>query len=117
MNRERFRWVAIALGAALLACGGGGGAGTAPSGTPATPGGSPSTSSPLLMGCPVFPADNAWNRDVSADAVDARSDAYIASIGATRFLHPDFGRDPSYGIPWTSVPAAQPRVPMSFDFD
>jgi hypothetical protein len=65
----------------------------------------------------VFPPDNAWNRDVSADAVDPRSDAYIASIGAGRFLHPDFGSDPTYGIPWTSVPGSQPRVPMSFDFD
>src|SRR5713226_6417897 len=110
MIREWCRWVAVAWCAALPACGGGGGAGTAPD-APAAAGGTPSTSSPLLMGCPVFPADNAWNRDVSADAVDPRSDAYIASIGAGTFLHPDFGRDPSYGIPWTSVPGSQPRVP------
>jgi hypothetical protein len=48
--------------------------------------------------------------------VDPRSDAYISSIGASRFLHPDFGSDPSYGIPWTTVPGSQPRVPMSFDY-
>jgi hypothetical protein len=36
--------------------------------------------------------------------------------GGRRFLHPDFGSDPTYGIPWTSVPGAQPRVPMSFDY-
>jgi hypothetical protein len=70
----------------------------------------------VLLGCPVFPADNPWNRDVSGDPVDARSDAYIASIGSGRFLHPDFGSDPSFGIPWTSVPGTQARVPMSFDF-
>ena len=64
-----------------------------------------------------FPADNEWNRDVSGDPVDPASDAYIASIGAGRFLHPDFGSDPTYGIPWTTVPAGQPLVPMSFDFD
>jgi hypothetical protein len=64
----------------------------------------------------VFPADNPWNRDVSGDPVDARSDAYIASIGASRFLHPDFGSDPGYGIPWTTVPGSQARVPMSFDY-
>jgi len=118
MNPQRRWWIAAVLCAALPACGGGGGAGTGPD-TPAVPGASPSASagSPLLMGCPVFPADNAWNRDVSADAVDPRSDAYIASIGASTFLHPDFGRDPSYGIPWTTVPGSQPRVPMSFDYD
>jgi hypothetical protein len=69
------------------------------------------------MGCAVFPADNEWNRDVSADPVDPRSDAYIASIGASRFLHPDFGSPAEYGIPWTSVPGGQPRVAMSFDYD
>ena len=71
--------------------------------------------SPSIQGCAVFPADNSWNRDVSRDPVDPRSDAYIAAMnGATRFLHPDFGSDPAYGIPWTTVPGSQPRVPMSF---
>jgi hypothetical protein len=66
----------------------------------------------------VFPADNPWNRDVSRDPVDPRSDATIAAMnGATRFLHPDFGSDPTYGIPWTTVPGSQPRVPMSFLYD
>jgi hypothetical protein len=55
---------------------------------------------------------------VSRDPVDPRSDAYIAAMnGGSRFLHPDFGSDPTYGIPWTSVPGSQPRVPMTFDFD
>jgi hypothetical protein len=72
---------------------------------------------PAIAGCEVFPADNPWNRDVSADPVDPASDAYIASIGADRFLHPDFGADPTYGIPWTTVPGTQPRVPMSFEYD
>jgi hypothetical protein len=116
MRRQWCRSVAVAAGAALLACGGGGAGTTGPE-TPASPGGAVTTTSPVLMGCPVFPADNPWNRDVSADAVDPRSDAYIASIGAGRFLHPDFGSDPTYGIPWTSVSGTQPRVPMSFDFD
>jgi hypothetical protein len=69
-----------------------------------------------IAGCAVFPSDNPWNRDVSRDPVDPRSDAYIASIGASRFLHPDFGSDPGYGIPWTTVPGSQARVPMSFDY-
>jgi hypothetical protein len=114
---RRWRGALLAVCAALPACGSNGSAGTTGPETPAAAGGTASTTSPLLMGCPVFPPDNAWNRDVSADAVDPRSDAYIASIGAGTFLHPDFGSDPSYGIPWTSVPGTQPRVPMSFDFD
>jgi hypothetical protein len=48
--------------------------------------------------------------------VDPRSDACIASIGADGFLHADFGSDPSYGIPWITVPGTQPKVPMAFDY-
>jgi hypothetical protein len=29
-------------------------------------------------------------------------------------MHPDFGSDPSYGIPYVVVPASQPRVPITF---
>jgi hypothetical protein len=66
-----------------------------------------------LGGCPVFPADNAWNRDVSAFPVHAGSAAYIASIGATGHLHPDFGGGGAYGIPYVSV-RSQPPVPVNF---
>jgi hypothetical protein len=31
-------------------------------------------------------------------------------------LHPDFGSDPTYGIPWITVPAGQAKVPMSFQY-
>jgi len=80
---------------------------------PALPGG---PAPPQVGGCAVFRADNAWNRDVSADPVDPRSDAYIAAInasGRTR-LHPDFGANPEYGIPYVVVPAGQPEVPISY---
>ena len=70
---------------------------------------------PLIAGCPLFPPDNDWNRDVSADPVDPHSDDYLARMNAaSRFLQADFGSDPSYGIPYVLVTAAQPRVPMSF---
>jgi hypothetical protein len=36
--------------------------------------------------------------------------------GGSKFLHADFGSTPEYGIPWTSVPGSQPRVPMTFDY-
>ena len=57
---------------------------------------------PTIGGCPVFPADNVWNRDVSGLPVDPSSAAYVNAISASgaRFLHPDFGSDPTYGIPF-----------------
>src|SRR5678815_2383713 len=51
---------------------------------------SPPDNSPLPART-VFPPDNAWNRDVSSDPVDPNSANLIASCGATRSLHPDFG--------------------------
>ncbi len=104
------------LAVSLGACGSSGSSNSGPTGAP--PGGTPAAGGgPTLQGCPVFPADNPWNRDVSGDAVDPRSDAYVASMkGGSRFLHADFGSDPTYGIPWTTVPGSQPRVPMSFDY-
>jgi hypothetical protein len=71
---------------------------------------------PSIGGCPVFPADNPWNRRVDADPLRADSDAIIAtiqSIGGTR-LHPDFGENPDYGIPYVVVGADQPEVPIDY---
>src|SRR6185312_2749443 len=36
----------------------------------------------------LFPVDNAWNADISAQPVDPNSAALIASCGATSSLHP-----------------------------
>ena len=76
----------------------------------------PAQSATFLGGCPVFPATNAWNRDVSRLPVDPRSDAYVRSIngGGNRFLHADFGGNGEYGIPYRAVPRTQPRVPIRF---
>jgi hypothetical protein len=48
--------------------------------------------------------------------VDSNSDNYINSIGASTRLHPDFGTDPNSGIPYTTVPGPQPKVPISFEY-
>ena len=71
---------------------------------------------PRVAGCPVFPASNAWNRDVSRAPVDPRSAAYIRSIDShtNHFLHADFGGGGAYGIPFNVVPRTQPRVPIHF---
>ena len=94
------------IGVTVLASAGAGVAGAAaPAGRPG-----PGT---RLAGCPVFPADNAWNRDISRAPVDPRSDAYVRSIGLDGHLHPDFASR-SYGIPFRVVPRNQRRVPIRF---
>jgi hypothetical protein len=71
---------------------------------------------PRIGGCRVFPADNAWNRDVSRDPVDPRSAAYLRSMGGGVRLHPDFGsgRYGNYGIPITVASSKQPARRLHF---
>jgi hypothetical protein len=73
-------------------------------------------SGPVVGGCPVFPADNAWNTDVSGAPRHPLSDAYIAKIQSVGgdFLHPDFGRNPTYGIPFVVVPPDEPLRPVTY---
>jgi hypothetical protein len=78
------------------------------------PGGGGGGGVPTLAGCTVFPADSPWNTDISTRPVHPRSATYLASIGAGR-LHPDWGD--IYGIPFTTVPGDQPRVPVAFYYD
>jgi len=92
----------------------------APSSTPPAPN-APSpvrtgTPNGSIAGCPVFPADNAWNIDVSGLSKRANSDAVIAQIQAdgADFLHADFGGAGAYGIPYVTVPADEPLVPTNF---
>jgi len=89
---------------------------TRPAPATATPTRTPSsTSAPTLGGCQVFPANNSWNQDISSAPLHANSANYIASINATsRFLHADFGSNPSYGIPFVVVPSTQAKVPITF---
>jgi hypothetical protein len=79
-------------------------------------GGGPVVSGPTLAGCPVFPADNAWNQRVDTLPVRADSRTFIASISASgkTNLHPDFGGGGAYGIPFMVVPSTQPKVPIHF---
>ena len=65
-------------------------------------------------GCEVFPASSAWHENISKLPVSPLSNAYIASIGANLDLHPDFGSNLTYGIPYAVVPASQPRVAIHF---
>jgi hypothetical protein len=79
---------------------------------PDTPGSGGDGTSPMIAGCGVFPATNAWNSTVDSLPVRSDSSALIANISATRNLHPDFGGGGQYGIPYMVVPASEPKRTM-----
>ena len=70
-----------------------------------------------LNGFTPFPADNAWNQDISNALVDPNSDAIINFIGANTPLHPDFGaglyQGSTIGIPYDIV-SGSPFVKIHF---
>lgn len=135
------RCIAIAsFGAVVAGCGGGGEGDASPvsappvSPAPGAPAPAPAPApgvnvygdvrgATLGVGAPLngalpFPADNAWNADVTTRAVDPNSDNLIASIGLTRGLFPDFGaglwEGAPIGIPYVVVAGTQPRVAVQF---
>ena len=79
-----------------------------------------STTVPGAPNCPMFPADNIWNTNISALPVNSRSAAWMSSMGsAGTFLHPDFGPDAGgypYGIPFDVVTSSQRRVGITFTY-
>ena len=76
--------------------------------------------SPSIGGCSIFPANNIWNYDISKLPLYSNSANFVASIGTTAQLHAYFGATvPSYapqGIPYTTVPGSQPKVPVHFTY-
>lgn len=66
--------------------------------------------------CTIFPATNVWNQDISRLPVAANSARLIASIGLNKPLHPDFGSNPAYGIPYTVVGSSQKRSAVRFTY-
>ena len=77
---------------------------------------------PLPDPLPLFPPNNWWNVDISTAPVDSSSGNYIAFVGATRTLHPDFGGDVSagsaqvYGFPFAVVDGTTPRRAVQFQY-
>ena len=115
MKRSRAGLCAIALmlAAATTACFPP--ASTPPSGSP-PPGAGTGDQNGSLGSCPVFPADNAWNTDISAAPLHTNSTNYINQIltDGGDFLHADFGGGGAYGIPYITVPGSEPDVPVTF---
>src|ERR1700730_5691182 len=86
----------------------------APSRAPMTAAQPRSGVAPREYSCPILPARNALNQDVSHAPLDVNSAGYIDAIGAAGHLHADFGSNPSYGIPYAVVPPNQKKVPIHF---
>ncbi|HEX2936548.1 MAG TPA: hypothetical protein VHO72_14425 [Bacteroidales bacterium] len=67
----------------------------------------------------IFPSDNSWNKDISAEPVDPNSDKLIASIGNNVNLHPDFGtvwEKKPIGIPYNVIGPNQAKVKVTFHY-
>jgi hypothetical protein len=71
-----------------------------------------------IVGCPLFPPDNVWNMRVDGLPAHPNSANYIAAIGGSVGVHPDFGsgewNGAPIGIPYTTVLGTQPLVTITF---
>jgi hypothetical protein len=111
---------AAAAASPAAAAGATGSASPTPSATssPAPP--SSGTTVPGAPNCPMFPADNVWNTDISKLPVNPRSAQWLASMdSAGTYLHPDFGPDPGgypYGIPFKIVTSTHKLVRINFSY-
>jgi uncharacterized protein (TIGR03437 family) len=76
---------------------------------------------PRIAGCGVFPSDNVWNAPIDKLPLDANSNRYVSTIGATRPAHADFGSGlwdgGPIGIPVVDVPGSQAKITVKFDYD
>ncbi|MGZ3945195.1 MAG: hypothetical protein ACXVJB_09645 [Mucilaginibacter sp.] len=65
----------------------------------------------------IFPADNAWNQDISAAVLDPSSSQIIANFSSSK-LKADFGSglwdNAPIGIPFVVVCGSQPKVKVTF---
>jgi hypothetical protein len=108
------RLLPLALAAAVLAACANGDVSPPANGSAARTVRAKAAGAPVVGGCQIFPDDNWWNTDISQYPLDRHSDAYIAGLPGN--LHPDFGENPHYGIPFNIVPQDQKKVPVSFGY-
>ena len=63
-----------------------------------------------LNGFIPFSSDSLWNTDISAAPLDPNSSSIISNWVGSVNVHPDWGNDPTYGIPYVVVDGKQPLV-------
>ena len=66
-----------------------------------------------LNGFVPFSGSSLWNTDISSAPVDPNSGAIITNWVGSVNMHPDWGTDPTYGIPYVIVDGTQPLVSVN----
>jgi len=69
---------------------------------------------PVIGGCNIFTADDAWNTSVVAQTVDDAWTSKLQALVGKVNIHPDYG-DATIGIPINVVPDGQTKVNVAFD--
>jgi hypothetical protein len=74
----------------------------------------------MIGPCAVLPSNNIWNTPVDKLPVLPNSTSMIATIGASRGFHADFGAGlwdgGPIGIPFVTVTGSQTKYPATFDY-
>lgn len=63
-----------------------------------------------LNGFVPFSSSSLWNTDISSAPVDPNSNSIISNWVGSVNVHPDWGNDPTYGIPYVVVDGTQSLV-------
>ena len=71
-----------------------------------------------LGGCPMYPPNNVWNARVDHLPVHPNSANYIATLGPSHGVHPDFGSGWWDGYPigmfYTTIYSPTPSIPVNY---
>ena len=122
-NRSVVFVMTLLLAGLLAACGGGTNASPGGGGTGSTDGSNPSLACNVMTtgqgaslgGFVPFNNSSAWNTDISTAPVDPNSATIISNFVGSVNVHPDFGTDPSYGIPYVVVNGSQSLVNVNLN--
>jgi hypothetical protein len=111
-----YKWIFFILGIFFLSCKKDQ-ATAGKTGNPTSPTDSCSATIADAENIEIFPADNAWNQDISAQSVDPYSDQIIANFSSSG-LKADFGSglwdNAPIGIPFVVVCGNQPKLQIVF---
>jgi len=66
-----------------------------------------------LGGFVPFSSDSLWNTDISSATLDPNSSTIVSTWIGSVNVHPDWGNDPTYGIPYVVVDGNQPLVTVN----
>ena len=105
--------VASQTGNGGTAGGGGGGNGGGTGGGNLACSGMSTGQTSSLNGFVPFTSSNLWNTDISTAPVDPNSSSIISNWVGSVNVHPDWGTDPTYGIPYVVVDGNQPLVAVN----